>query len=270
MVEMDGRNDQIEPHDPWAASDGLPEVADDDSYADSVREATRDPNSPSTLPPDREDGPMGLDEYGVNPDEGIRGESLERRLNREVPDVPSEDRMAPDPRVVADLDLDEPGLGTRADPAERVAEDSRLVAEDEPVDPRLGSQVSIYDRPEPGVGSYPAVGEIVRPGSGYSSYEKDEVGFDLGSGLGGLGNEEQAMHEIPAEEADFEEAQSTSEPYVAPTPDRTYIVRTGAEQPWDPEDLAVAEGRDPTPENIERARHELEEWGPSAIEKTVP
>jgi hypothetical protein len=46
--------------------------------------------------------------------------------------------------------------------------------------------------------------------------------------------------------------------------------RTGAEQPWDPEDLAEAEGRDPTPENIRRAAEELEEEGPAAIEKTVP
>ncbi len=46
--------------------------------------------------------------------------------------------------------------------------------------------------------------------------------------------------------------------------------RTGAGQPWDPEDLAEAEGRDPTPENIERARQELEREGPAAIEKTVP
>ena len=48
------------------------------------------------------------------------------------------------------------------------------------------------------------------------------------------------------------------------------VIRTGAEQPWDPEDLAVAEGRDPTPENIERARQELEREGPAAIERTVP
>jgi hypothetical protein len=257
--------DQIEPHDPWAASEGLPEVADDESYADSVREAARDPNTPSVLPPDREDGPLGLDEYGSAPDQGLRGEPLMARLNREDPDI-SADRLEPDPRVIADLDLDEVALGTRPDPAGRAAEDSRLVAEEEPVDPRLGSQVSIYDRPEPGVSSYPTVGEIVRPGSGYASSEKDEVGFDLGSGLGGLGSEELAMHEIPQDEADLEEAQSTSEPYVP----RSYVVRTGAEQPWDPEDLAVAEGRDPTPRNIERARRELEKWGQAAIEKTVP
>jgi hypothetical protein len=47
-------------------------------------------------------------------------------------------------------------------------------------------------------------------------------------------------------------------------------VRTGADQPWDPEDLAIARGLDPTPNNVERARHLLDEEGPAAIEKTVP
>jgi hypothetical protein len=53
-------------------------------------------------------------------------------------------------------------------------------------------------------------------------------------------------------------------------PDTPVNVRTGAEQPWDPEDLAVAEGHDPTPANVERARRELEEEGPAAIERNVP
>lgn len=48
------------------------------------------------------------------------------------------------------------------------------------------------------------------------------------------------------------------------------VWRTGAEQPWDPEDLAVAQGKYPTPENIARARAELERDGAAAIEKTVP
>jgi hypothetical protein len=50
----------------------------------------------------------------------------------------------------------------------------------------------------------------------------------------------------------------------------TGSVRTGAEQPWDPEDLAVAEGHDPTPRNVEKARQELAREGRSAIERTVP
>ena len=53
-------------------------------------------------------------------------------------------------------------------------------------------------------------------------------------------------------------------------PGEAPVVRTGADQPWDPIDLAVAQGRDPTPENIERARKELEKDGPAAIERTVP
>jgi len=47
-------------------------------------------------------------------------------------------------------------------------------------------------------------------------------------------------------------------------------IRTGAEQPWDPEDLVLARGQDLTPENIERARRDLAELGRAAIEKTVP
>lgn len=47
-------------------------------------------------------------------------------------------------------------------------------------------------------------------------------------------------------------------------------LRTGADQEWDPADVAVAEGRDPTPENIERARKELEREGPAFIERIVP
>lgn len=46
--------------------------------------------------------------------------------------------------------------------------------------------------------------------------------------------------------------------------------RTGAEQPWEPEDLAAAKGQDPTPENAAHARHELEADGSAAIERTVP
>jgi hypothetical protein len=49
-----------------------------------------------------------------------------------------------------------------------------------------------------------------------------------------------------------------------------YTIRTGADQPWDPEDLTIARGQDPTPKNVERARRDLAEWGPAAIERVVP
>lgn len=46
--------------------------------------------------------------------------------------------------------------------------------------------------------------------------------------------------------------------------------RTGAEQPWDPEDLARAKGQDPSPKRVARARREWETDGPAAVERTVP
>ena len=49
-----------------------------------------------------------------------------------------------------------------------------------------------------------------------------------------------------------------------------YDIRTGSDQPWEPEDLVVAEGQDPTPENIARARERLRREGPAAIERIVP
>ena len=51
----------------------------------SVREA--DGPDPVPLPPDREDGPLALDEYGTTAEEQRRGEPLEDRLAREEPEV---------------------------------------------------------------------------------------------------------------------------------------------------------------------------------------
>ncbi|MEU1888968.1 hypothetical protein [Micromonospora sp. WMMD987] len=47
-------------------------------------------------------------------------------------------------------------------------------------------------------------------------------------------------------------------------------IRTGAEQPWEPEDLVMARGQDLTPANLERARRDLAELGRAAVERTVP
>jgi hypothetical protein len=246
--------------DAWAATDGLPEVADDDSYADGVHEAARDRDTPGALPPDREDGPLGLEDYGITSAQRSRGEPLGSRLAREMPEVylvrAYED---PEPRLIEDAD---------PEVVFQVSEDSRVLDDGEAIDPRLGSQVSMYDRPVRGIPFNRRINGLVRPGSGYGSVEADEIAYDLGPAMGGLGNEELAMHEIPREQVDLEEQESSSEPYYRrPTGP---VIRTGAEQPWDPEDLAVAEGRDPTPSNVERARRELEELGPAAIEKTVP
>jgi hypothetical protein len=262
MGGMDDKRNSIEGEEPWAASDGLPEVADDDSYSDSVHESVRDRDVDrgAPLPPDREDGPLGLDEFGVTSAERTRGEPLTARLHRELPDVGDDWGYGdPNPRLAQERDQDLAGQLDTDEEALTV----------EVVDPRLDSQVSMYDRPVPGIPDRDDLGEIVRPGSGYRSVETDEIGHDLGgASMGGLGGEEQAMHEMPDDEFDLEQAQSTHEPYVVPEVGRSF--RTGSEQPWEPEDLAVAEGHDPTPRNVERARRELEEMGPAAIEKTVP
>lgn len=55
------------------------------------------------------------------------------------------------------------------------------------------------------------------------------------------------------------------------TPDEPDVpLRTGSETPVDPEDLAMAEGLDPTPENVERMRRRLEEKGSRAVEEATP
>ena len=48
------------------------------------------------------------------------------------------------------------------------------------------------------------------------------------------------------------------------------VYRTGADQPWDPEDVTKAKGQDPTPRNVERSRQELAEDGAAIIERLVP
>jgi hypothetical protein len=199
-------NSRYEPvSDP--AADGLPETSDDDSYADDAAEASRDPGgAQEPLPPDREDGPLALDDYGTTAAERLRGEPLDRRLARETPDVgsrrPAED---PSPAMAEDLDPDVVG---------QLTEDTRLLAETEPVDPHLGSAVSMYDRPVSGIPYGDGVGRLIRPGGGYTSQDTDEVAYDAGTTAGGFGSEELAMHEMPGAQVDLEELESSDEPYV--------------------------------------------------------
>jgi hypothetical protein len=197
------------------AADGLPETADDDSYADDALEMSRDPNVvPAPLPPDREDGPMGLDEYGTTPEELHRGEPLDRRLARERPDRWRQ-AEEPDPAMAVDLDPDEVG---------QLTQDTEELTEDEPVDPRLGSSVSMYDRPVRGIPSVRPLGRLIRPGGGYGSSEADEVAQDVGPTAGGFGSEELAMHEMPGEQVDLEESENSDGPYVVERPKVWHVV----------------------------------------------
>lgn len=83
-----------------------------------------------------------------------------------------------------------------------------------------------------------------------------------------MNHDDPNAHIDPGRRPLTEDAIETTED--VPRTGRRPVFRTGAEQPWDPEDLAVAEGRDPTRKNVERARRELDREGPAAIEKTVP
>ncbi|KRV48436.1 hypothetical protein AQ490_04055 [Wenjunlia vitaminophila] len=47
-------------------------------------------------------------------------------------------------------------------------------------------------------------------------------------------------------------------------------LRTGGDQPIDPEDLVMASGREVTPERVEEARRLIEEKGAAAIEEYLP
>ncbi|MFE9841177.1 hypothetical protein ACIA8H_02000 [Streptomyces goshikiensis] len=53
-------------------------------------------------------------------------------------------------------------------------------------------------------------------------------------------------------------------------PGRPEKLYTGGERPYDPEDLVMATGADPTPERIQKARQLIEKEGPQVIERYLP
>ncbi|MCY0940714.1 MULTISPECIES: hypothetical protein [Streptomyces] len=50
-------------------------------------------------------------------------------------------------------------------------------------------------------------------------------------------------------------------------PDRLF---SGGERPYDPEDLVMVRGMEPTPERLEKARQMIEKEGPQVIERYLP
>jgi hypothetical protein len=156
------------------AASGLPEYADDDSAANLDAPSTREADGPdpAPLPPDREDGPLALDEYGTTAEEQRHGEPLDDRLAREEPDVAA---ATPDgaPRGRPDdlVDADVPHEWNQPDPAAT-----------------SGSE------PDSTGGT---VGRLVQPDEGtHADTEPDEVARDAGAAGGGASAEEAAMHEV--------------------------------------------------------------------------
>jgi hypothetical protein len=187
------REDEF-PHpvsDPEA--EGLPGTADDDSSAwddvDSPRIA--DGPEPGILPRDREDGPLAIDTYGTTPEEARIGESLERKLGREVPDPALEGAgprpdTVPSPIAVEEFDPEPAGDGLD------VVDEGTALEDQDPVDPRLDSKVSMYDTGDA------TVGRLVAPDEGLTGdTERDAVATDVGAAGGGASAEELAMHQVP-------------------------------------------------------------------------
>jgi hypothetical protein len=174
--------------DPEAS--GLPETADDDSNAyDSVRSSRwADGPDPAAL---AGTGPGGSTRFGNTAEEAREGESLDRRLRQEEPDVGAEDPLPPrrdpidetvDSSAQRDLDADVWGASPTSDPRSPVS-----LYDDGQLD---------YDDPEP-------VGRLVAPDEGYGfDDEADSVAYDAGAAGGGASPEEQAMHTTTAPDYD--------------------------------------------------------------------
>jgi hypothetical protein len=180
--------------DPEAA--GLPGTADDDSTArdDVGTGRVADGPDPAPLPLDRDDPPLAVDRFGTTAEEAREGESLDLKLDREVPD-PALQVAAARPDTVAS-----PGSAESFDPdavgGQLDAVDRDTTLDEAPIEPNLGSPVSMYDT---GVGGRDgAVGRIVEPDEGAGEdTEKDAIASDAGAAGGGATAEELALHEIP-------------------------------------------------------------------------
>jgi hypothetical protein len=82
--------------------------------------------------------------------------------------------------------------------------------------------------------------------------------------------EAEYLARYPEREVDVARTRAGARDGVHGTAADNLTVRTGSDQPWDPEDVAEAQGLDPTPANVERARRILADEGAAAIERIVP
>jgi hypothetical protein len=176
-------------------STGIPEYADDDSTAyddvDSPRGA--DGANPWPLPPDREDGPVGLDDNATTAEGQRRGQSLDDRLAAEEPEMGEDDLPTPG-SALGDEVTTEAQEATEGRDVEVLDGDAAQWADPD-------SPVSTYDREGLDPLEEGRVGRLVEPDEGaHPDVERDEVARDYGASGGGPGAEELAMHEIPDED----------------------------------------------------------------------
>ncbi|MEV6349854.1 DUF5709 domain-containing protein [Actinoplanes sp. NPDC051851] len=167
-------------------SSGLPDTADDDSTAYDEVDSPRwsDGADPAAL---AGTGPGGSNRFGDTPGEALRGESLDRRLRQEEPDVDAGDPVPP-----------------RRDPYDETLDGSEQARFDRDVwdegptsDP--DSAVSLYDDGQLDEDDPARIGRLVAPdgGSGLDD-EAESIAWDAGAAGGGASAEELAMHETRA------------------------------------------------------------------------
>jgi hypothetical protein len=179
---------------------GLPDVADDDyiAFEESRAESPREADGPDPAPlPGR--APMAIDRYGVTPEEGRLGESLEYKLAREEPVEEGAGLASPAASATTNpaadtVRGDNVDLGSdRVDRPDRdagLAEDPSADADDSPV--------SVYDRPGAIPDAGRPIGRLVEPDEGvHEDREPDMVAWDAGPDGGGPTAEEMAIHEVP-------------------------------------------------------------------------
>jgi hypothetical protein len=177
---------------------GLPDVADDDhiAFEESRAESPREADGPDPAPlPGR--APMAIDRYGVTPEEGRLGSSLEYKLAREEP-IESGGELAP-PANPSENPVDGlPGdnVDLANDEVDRPGEEAGL-ADESPVEPD-DSPVSMYDRPGVVPDMIRPIGRLVEPDEGvHEDKIKEAVAWDAGPDGGGPTAEEMAIHQEP-------------------------------------------------------------------------
>lgn len=169
------------PTDP--ESEGIPDVADDDSTAyDDPRHHLFD-DSPPKLPTDE---PVGVDEYGVTGYEISHDEPLRARLVREERDFSDDEPETAAVPLIADEAISEEMLA-------QAARDADIFGEEDASDYDL-------DEPPPRM-----VGRLVAPdeGGSFGDQEAESIAYDSGE-REGQSPEEAAMHEVPGRDVPYE------------------------------------------------------------------
>jgi hypothetical protein len=153
--------------------EGIPDLQDgspQQQWAEDPQEAP--------VPGDR---PVGVDEFGTTADEQIRGEPLDGRLAREVPE--EEPSFGPDEPVTVQREPE-------SDPDEQPLTDESGLG--------VGSGLDTDFQPDSGVDETMRAGRLVAPDEGaHADLEEDEVATDVGPDSGGYTAEEAAMRIEP-------------------------------------------------------------------------